>query len=214
MVSLLLLLSIEANWTDLLVPRTSKQPMEWNGMWKAKLSTWFVHGYHQCVHQIQVPWSSILQTRLSHLAATRIIERIPIHYSLCNFSIIYAILQNFIYQDIEDLENVQRNKKKEKRDNLQDVKLAQTKCQNLSKPDVKISSCPKPTAYNRVNRISSCQKSITCNRSTMVMGGVSWRGGSWEVAGPQAFHSNCTMFAMTCPWDKISFCFSTCWQVH
>jgi hypothetical protein len=41
------------------------------------------------------------------------------------------ILQRFINKHIiVDLENVQRSKKKEK---LQDVKLAQTRCQNLSK---------------------------------------------------------------------------------
>jgi hypothetical protein len=28
----------------------------------------------------------------------------------------------------------------------------------------------------------TCQKMMACNRSAMVMGGVSWRGGSWEVA--------------------------------
>jgi len=40
------------------------------------------------------------------------------------------ILQSFINKHIiVDLENVQRSKKKEK---LQDVKLAQTRCQNLS----------------------------------------------------------------------------------
>jgi hypothetical protein len=41
-----------------------------------------------------------------------------------------ATLQNFIYKHIVDLETVQRNKKKE---NLQDIKLAQARCQNLSK---------------------------------------------------------------------------------
>jgi hypothetical protein len=40
------------------------------------------------------------------------------------------ILQSFINKHIiVDLENVQRSKKKEK---LQDIKLAQTRCQNLS----------------------------------------------------------------------------------
>jgi hypothetical protein len=48
-----------------------------------------------------------------------------------------ATLQSFIYKHTEDLKNVQRNKKKKKKENSQDVKLAQTRCQlvfNLRKP--------------------------------------------------------------------------------
>jgi len=41
-----------------------------------------------------------------------------------------ATLQNFIYKHTIDLKNVQRNKKRE---NLQDIELAQARCQNLSK---------------------------------------------------------------------------------
>jgi hypothetical protein len=40
-----------------------------------------------------------------------------------------ATPQNIIFKDTEALENVQKNKKK---GNLQDVKLAQTKCQSIS----------------------------------------------------------------------------------
>ncbi len=42
-----------------------------------------------------------------------------------------ATLQNFIDKHTVDSENVQKHKKK-KRENLQDVKLGQTRCQNLS----------------------------------------------------------------------------------
>ncbi len=42
-----------------------------------------------------------------------------------------ATLHNFIYKHIIDLKNVQTNKKR-KRENLQDVKLVQTICQNIS----------------------------------------------------------------------------------
>jgi hypothetical protein len=41
-----------------------------------------------------------------------------------------ATLQNFIYKHTQDLENVQRNR--EKGECTHDVKLAQTKCRNLS----------------------------------------------------------------------------------
>jgi len=41
-------------------------------------------------------------------------------------------LQNFINKNPIDLENLQRNKKKKKKENLQDVKLAQSRYQNLS----------------------------------------------------------------------------------
>jgi hypothetical protein len=37
-----------------------------------------------------------------------------------------------------------------------------------------------------VGSIFSCQKLIAYNRLVMVMGSVSWRGGSWEVAKPTA----------------------------
>jgi hypothetical protein len=55
--------------------------------------------------------------------------------------------------------------RKRKRENLQDVKLAQTKCQNISMPKI---DCLK-----QVGHISPCQKSIACNRLAMVMGGIS-----------------------------------------
>jgi hypothetical protein len=60
-------------------------------------------------------------------------------------------------------------------ENLQDFKLALTRCQNLSKPDGKISSCQKPTAYNRSTIFLHVKKfdRLQYNRSTMVMGGVS-----------------------------------------
>jgi hypothetical protein len=35
-----------------------------------------------------------------------------------------------------------------------------------------------------VTHISPCQKSITCNRLVVVMGGVSWRGKSREIGKP------------------------------
>ncbi len=41
-------------------------------------------------------------------------------------------LQNFINEHTVDLENIQRIQIKRKKENLQDVKLAQTRCQNPS----------------------------------------------------------------------------------
>jgi hypothetical protein len=43
-----------------------------------------------------------------------------------------ATLQNFIYKHTIDLKIVQRNKKEKNKEKSQDVKLAQTRCQNLS----------------------------------------------------------------------------------
>jgi hypothetical protein len=57
------------------------------------------------------------------------------------------------------LENVQRNKikKERERENLQDIKWAQTRCQNLSLSKTNclyqvghISPCQKPTAFSGV----------------------------------------------------------------
>jgi hypothetical protein len=67
-------------------------------------------------------------------------------------------LQNFINKHIANLEN---EKLKMNKINLQDVKLRQTRCQ--------IFSFQQPTTYRR---------------SIMVMGGASWRGGSWKVTRP------------------------------
>jgi hypothetical protein len=46
-------------------------------------------------------------------------------------------LQNFINEHTVDLENIKRIQKKRKRENLQDVKFAPTRCQNpsMSKSD-------------------------------------------------------------------------------
>jgi hypothetical protein len=48
-------------------------------------------------------------------------------------------LQNFFYKHTIDLDNVQMNKKK-KRENLQDVKLVQTRCPNVSMSKIDCSS--------------------------------------------------------------------------
>jgi hypothetical protein len=76
-----------------------------------------------------------------------------------------AILQNFINKLTWDWKNVQMHPKKRKRENFQDIKLAQTRCQNLS--------MSKINHMQEVSRIFLCQKSIICNKSIVVMGGVS-----------------------------------------
>jgi hypothetical protein len=55
--------------------------------------------------------------------------------------IFYETLQNFVYKDTVDLENVQRNKKKDKGE--------VTGAYVSSKLDVKISWCQKSTACSR-----------------------------------------------------------------
>jgi hypothetical protein len=50
---------------------------------------------------------------------------------LVSESLIEKTLQSFMYKPTTNLENVQRNKKKKKREKLIDVKLAPTRCQNL-----------------------------------------------------------------------------------
>jgi hypothetical protein len=67
-----------------------------------------------------------------------------------------------------------------KRENLQDVKLTQTKCQNLFMSKI---DCLK-----LVGHISPCQKLIACNKLAMVMGGMSYRGGSKEVVKTYMYH--------------------------
>ncbi len=42
------------------------------------------------------------------------------------------LYKNFIDRHIVEQENVQRDKKKKKRENSHDIKLGQTRCQNLS----------------------------------------------------------------------------------
>jgi len=54
--------------------------------------------------------------------------------------------------------------RKKKRENLQDVKLAQTKCQNLSMS--KIDACSSSVIF------VSYQKSVTCNKLVVEMEGV------------------------------------------
>jgi len=82
-------------------------------------------------------------------------------------------LQNFISEHSIDLENVKKEFFKRIRENLQDVKLAQIKCQNLF--------MSKSDHLEWVDHISLCEKLKACIRSIMVMGGVSWRGESREV---------------------------------
>jgi hypothetical protein len=48
---------------------------------------------------------------------------------------------------------------------------------------MKISPCPQLTAYGQLI-IFICQKPLACNRLVMVMGGVSWKGGSQELVKP------------------------------
>jgi hypothetical protein len=58
-------------------------------------------------------------------------------------------------------------------ENLQDVELAQTRCQNLS--------MSKTDHLYYVDPISPCQKSTSYNRLVMATGGVSQRGESYKV---------------------------------
>jgi hypothetical protein len=64
-----------------------------------------------------------------------------------------------------------------KREKLHDVKLAQSRCQNLSMS--RIDACGRSAIF-------LCQKPMAYNRLAMVMGGVFWRGGSREVTKPKA----------------------------
>jgi len=64
-----------------------------------------------------------------------------------------------------------------KKKKLHDVKLVQSRCQ--------ISPCLELTTCGKL-AIFLCQKSMAYNRSAMVMGDVSWRGGSREITKPMA----------------------------
>jgi hypothetical protein len=64
-----------------------------------------------------------------------------------------------------------------KREKQQNIKLVQSRCENLSM-SITDHLCRSP--------IFIYQKSRACNRSTVMMGGVSLKGESWEVAKPTA----------------------------
>ncbi len=67
-----------------------------------------------------------------------------------------------------------QGRKLRKREMWHEVKLAQNSYENLS---MSIIACDRSIIF-------ICQKPTACNISVMVMGGVSWRGGSCKVAKP------------------------------
>ncbi len=85
-------------------------------------------------------------------------------------------LQNFIDKHIIDVENVQRDLKKKRKWKIY-------KTSSYFNLNVEIYPCQKLTACSN-GCILSYQKLTACNKLNVEMGGVFWRGGSWEVAKP------------------------------